>query len=437
MTADKHALVVVDPGHFHAALTLRQPHPRLADDVYVYAEGGPDLERFLDIVAAFNRRPVAPTRWRLHVYRGGDYLQRLRAERPGRLAIVAGRNDRKMALIERLHAHGFSVLADKPWVIGSDQLGALRAVTTNPPLAMDIMTERHEVAVRVQHALMRHEAVFGSLHAQPEQPALFLQSVHYLYKLVNQRPLVRPAWYFDVRVQGEGITDVNTHLVDLAQWLIGNDRACDTARDVELIAARQWPTAVPRERFRQITGLEDFPAALHGEVSDGALQYLCNASLSCRMCGVPVQTEVLWALAIPEGGADTHRICARGTRAQITVELDATTGFRTELTVRPQQPDAGYAQVLAAALASLQHEFPGLASQPAAGGYRIVIPDALRTTHEEHFALVLDEFIGYAECGKWPDRLGPDLVAKYTLLQRAREMAHGPAGGNEGSTPNG
>src|SRR6185436_9981639 len=28
LAADKHTLVVLDPGHFHAALTLRQRHPR-------------------------------------------------------------------------------------------------------------------------------------------------------------------------------------------------------------------------------------------------------------------------------------------------------------------------------------------------------------------------------------------------------------------------
>ena len=120
MTADKHTVVVVNPGHFHAALTLRLAHPRLSDDVHVYSEDGPDLERFLAIVRAFNERPIAPTRWKLHVYRGQDYLQRLLGERPGRLAVVAGRNDHKMALIAQLHANGFLVLGDKPWIIRPD-----------------------------------------------------------------------------------------------------------------------------------------------------------------------------------------------------------------------------------------------------------------------------------------------------------------------------
>jgi hypothetical protein len=76
-------VVVLDPGHFHAALTLRRSHPRLNQDVYVYAQDGADVESFLHIVHSFNQRPQDPTSWTLHVYRGADYLERLRTERPG------------------------------------------------------------------------------------------------------------------------------------------------------------------------------------------------------------------------------------------------------------------------------------------------------------------------------------------------------------------
>ena len=52
----KHKLVVVNPGHFHAALTLRERHALLSDEVYVYAEDGPELRDFLQLVASFNER---------------------------------------------------------------------------------------------------------------------------------------------------------------------------------------------------------------------------------------------------------------------------------------------------------------------------------------------------------------------------------------------
>jgi hypothetical protein len=56
----------------------------------------------------------------------------------------------------------------------------------------------------------------------------------------------------------------------------------------------------------------------------------------------------------------------------------------------------------------------------------VVIPSALRTTHEDHFAAVLDQFIAYVDSGAEPPNVGPDLVAKYTLLAEARELSkHG------------
>ena len=87
-----HTLLFLNPGHFHAALVLRERHPSLSDDVYVYAEPGPELDGFLEIVESFNNRKVNPTRWRLNVYRGQDSLEKLIAEKKGDIAILAGRN---------------------------------------------------------------------------------------------------------------------------------------------------------------------------------------------------------------------------------------------------------------------------------------------------------------------------------------------------------
>jgi hypothetical protein len=78
---------------------------------------------------------------------------------------------------------------------------------------------------------------------------------------------------------------------------------------------------------------------------------------------------------------------------------------------------------LASAVAVLQPQYPGLTVEPDGDAYRIGIPQSLRTTHEEHFAAVLDEFVGYLDRGGPPAVLGPDLVAKYTLLGRAKELA--------------
>lgn len=423
MAVDPHTLVVLNPGHFHAALTLRKSHPRLSDVVHVYAEDGPEVEGFLRIVQTFNERAHDPTQWKLRVYRGAGYLERLRSERPGDVVIIAGRNDTRMKAIHLLHADGFLVLGDKPWLIAADQISMLQQATATPPLAWDIMTERHEIASRLQQALAAQPEVFGRFRIDREEPAIEMRSVHHLYKVVNRRPLVRPHWYFDTAVQGEGITDVTTHLIDLTQWLIGDGRPSEYDRDVELVSARQWPTTVPRDVFALVTGLQDYPETLRGNVVDGALRYLCNAQLSYRLCGVPVQLESLWHLAIPEGGGDTHYAIVRGTRADLIVDQGPHTGFRTELTIRPVSADADYARALQKTVAALRDGFPGLGVEPAGSAFRIAIPETLRTTHEEHFAAVLDQFLTYADSRQWPDELGPDLVTKYTLLARAAQLS--------------
>jgi predicted dehydrogenase len=224
-------------------------------------------------------------------------------------------------------------------------------------------------------------------------------------------------------VQGEGITDVTTHLVDLAQWITGGGEAFDYDRDVELLSARQWPTEVPRDMFRRITGLDDFPEVIRDRIADGVLSYLCNAAIRFQLRDIAVAIESRWALAIAEGGGDTHYVLVRGTAADLIVEHSGRTHYVTELTVRPVEGGAGYAAALRSAIKTLEDAFPGLGIEPSAGEFRITIPHALRTTHEQHFAKVLDQFLSRIDGGELSDNCGRDLVAKYTLLARAVELS--------------
>ena len=420
----KHTIVILNPGHFHAALALRERHPRIDDDVYVYAEEGPDVDNFESLVRSFNDRAADPTRWRLHVYRDADYLAKLIAQRPGDVVIVAGRNNEKMPLIHLLHEQKFHVLGDKPWLIKSEQIGLLKKVASTAPLAMDIMTERHEIVNQVQRTLVQQSEVFGDYRIDGDQPAVAIRSVHHLYKMVNNKPLRRPAWYFDPAVQGEGITDVTTHLVDLVQWITGNGVRFDFNWHVEQLSARQWPTEVSRHIFSRITGLVDFPVALRGRVVDGALQYLCNSALSYRLRGIPVEIEALWGLEESQGGGDLHHAILRGTRSDLIVDQGPETGFQTLLTVNPVEGGQAFAEALTDAVARMQTEFPGLGIAPTGTRFRITIPKALRTTHEQHFAAVLQTFLGYVDQGKWPGNLDSDLDTKYTLLAQARDLSH-------------
>ena len=61
-------LAFLDPGHFHAALTLGERHPQVRDDLVVHAPKGPELDDFLGLVdsgraSAANYDPQTRARW--------------------------------------------------------------------------------------------------------------------------------------------------------------------------------------------------------------------------------------------------------------------------------------------------------------------------------------------------------------------------------------
>jgi hypothetical protein len=70
---------------------------------------------------------------------------------------------------------------------------------------------------------------------------------------------------------------------------------------------------VPRDLFRRITGLDDFPERLRPRVTGDVLSYLCNAAMGFRLRGIGVAIESRWALAFPEGGGirTTHGCAER------------------------------------------------------------------------------------------------------------------------------
>lgn len=431
-----HTLMFLAPGHFHAALTLRERHPLVGDEIAVYASEEAEVREFLDLVASFNLRPERPTAWRPVLRVGGDPLARLLAERPGDLVILAGRNDRKLGWIRRLHDAGLPVLADKPWMAGGAALADLRHVLAGPPLAMEMMTGRHEITMAVERMLVAAPDVFGGF-APDGGAAITFESAHHLEKRVNGAPLRRPPWYFDVTTQGDGLEDIPTHLVDHAQQLVshagrsahgpgGSGRPSDdaaTSLPLQIVAARCWPTMVPRELFARVTGLADFPTALADLVGDHGLEYFANAQLAFRCGGVLVETSTRWELTEPPGAGDAHWAHLRGTRADIHVEQSAATGWRRRLLVTPRRDPTATEEALRRCLADGEPKLPGLGVTRSPDGWELSIPPALRTPHESQFPRVLDEFLGYVERGEWPARRAADTRGKYELLAEARVLA--------------
>ena len=420
-----HTLLILNPGHFHAALVLRQSHPALSRDVFVYSEGGADLDRFVEMAESFNTRTDNPTDWRLHITTGGDCREKLIREKKGDIVVIAGKNDAKMDHIDQLSRAGFHVLADKPWIITEDALPQLNAaMAPDRPFSLDIMTERFEITTILQKQFLVEEDVFGRVAIDPNgRPSVFKESVHHLYKIVNDRPLVRPAWYFDVAVQGEGIVDVTTHLVDMTHWMLFPDRSVHFDRDIQLQQARRWPTAIPLNMFRKITQADRFPDALGAQVADDTLQCFCNGELLYRVKGIPVHVRAIWNLEIPEGGGDTHRSIIRGTRSDLLIRQLPERGFKVELLIEPKKQPASVAAAVEKCIDHWADRFPGLSASREGDNIRIDIPDRLRTTHEEHFCQVRDQFLDDLDQHRYPAEERDCIVSKYTLLAKARHLA--------------
>jgi len=420
-----HTLLILNPGHFHAALVLRERHPSLSDDIYVYSEPGPDLDRFLEIAESFNNRQVNPTCWKLSVYRGKDCLEKLIHEKKGDLAVLAGRNNIKMKNIDTLNRAGLAILADKPWVITQAALPLLRStLASDRPLAADIMTERYEIATLLQKEFLADENVFGRIRIEVDAgPSVFKECVHHLYKIVNDKPLVRPAWYFDIDVQGEGIVDTTIHLVDMTQWMLFPGNPIDYEKDIELIEARRWETGVPLDKFAKITGADQFPQTVHEYVKDDILHYFCNGELIYRIKGVPVHLREIWHLDEPPGGGDTHRSLIKGTRSDLMIRQLPERGFKTELLVVPRVNRSQVEEAVQACLRKWSDRYPGLSAIPEKNALLIKIPDNLRTTHEQHFCQVRDAFLEHLDTGTEPAEHRAGTIAKYTLLVEARKKA--------------
>ncbi len=425
----RNTLAVLNPGHFHAALSLRDPHPALNDDVYVYAPDGEELETFCNYIRDFNSRTQSPTHWNLHVYKGTDSLEVLIREHKADIVILAGKNDSKIGNIEQLNRAGFAIFADKPWVTEEKNLVALNAaLDAKRPLTADIMTERFEITTLLQKMFLAEPGVFGVPFIDPNGgPTIFKESVHHLLKMVNDKPLKRPPWYFDVKVQGEGIVDVTTHLVDMTHWMLFPGEKIEFARDIHLKAAKRWATPVPLEKFSAITRHEEFPASVLQDVKDSVLQCYCNGELEYHVKGIPVHIRVLWNIEAPPGSGDTHSSLIRGTKSNLSVRQLPEKNYLPEFLITPHDDTDSFIKPIETVLEKHRKDYAGLSLRPEGKDLIIDIPQTLRTTHEQHFGEARNAFLDMLETGSEPPELRTNIVSKYTLLVEAKKKALAPS----------
>ena len=423
--------VTIDPGHFHASLVQNRAYPEVDSAAKVFAPDGPELDAHLKLVEKFNSRAENPTAWTEDVYRGADYLARFSAaakagafgDRP--IVILAGKNDKKgdyaLAAVEA----GCNVLSDKPMAITPEVFAkterAARLAERKGLLFADIMTERNEITSILQRELTFHRDLYGSQEkGTPDDPAVTKESVHHFCKLVNGSPLKRPEWYYDTAVQGMGIADVTTHLVDLVQWeTFPGERLAKS--DVKVLAARTWPTRITPDEFRMSTG---------GERKE-AFDCRANGEFTWTLKGVHCKVSVRWDFMAPKGTGDTHYSLMRGTKAELFIRQGKLEGYKPMLYVRSRAKDrdgiAGTEHALGEALESLASRYPGVgccrvADEP--GTWRIFCPERYDIGHEAHFSQVVKTFLGWMKPGRREDPLYIDnMLVKYHTIVEAWKMA--------------
>jgi predicted dehydrogenase len=421
-------LITIDPGHFHAALVQKRMYNQVSPDVHVYAPAGPDCQQHLARIQSYNSRTADPTEWNEIVYTGPDFFEKMLAEKAGNVVVLSGNNKKKAEYISRSVSSGFNILADKPMIIDPADFPALKAdfdlAKSKGLLIYDVMTERFEVTTILQKLLSRNESLFGHIKSgSKDEPAVTKISVHHFSKVVSGIPLIRPAWFFDVTQQGEGIVDITTHLVDLIQWECFPEQILTTG-DINMITARRWPTLISKDEFKGVTGLDNFPDYLAKDIKDGKLNVYSNGEMVYQIKGVFAKVSVEWKYQAPPGGGDTHYSIMHGTECDLVIKQGAGEKFVPTLYIENIKSKSmnDFRAKLKEAVVALPYDSLGI-EDASANSFKIRIPSKYRVGHEEHFGQVTAKFLEFMKEGKLPDWEVAGMITKYYTTTSALKMA--------------
>jgi len=423
-------LMTVDPGHFHAALVQKTMYEQVSPDVYVYAPEGPDYLQHIDRINSYNNRADNPTSWNEIIYTGWDFFDKMLEDKPGNVVVLSGNNKKKAEYISGSIEAGLNVLADKPMIITPEDFPkleqAFKVAAEKGVVLYDIMTERYEVTTILQKLLSKNEEIFGTLTTgSQEDPAVTKVSVHHFSKIVSGAQLQRPAWFYDVEQQGEGLVDITTHLVDLVEWECYPDQILNPS-DVVIGSAKRWPTLISKEEFKVSTGLDEFPDYLQKDVKEGKINVYSNGEIIYQLKGTWAKVSVIWNFMAPPGGGDTHYSLMRGTKCDLVIKQGAEEKFLPTLYIENLKglKMNDFTAKLKEALGSLPYD--SLLVEPSGkNALKISIPKKYRVSHEEHFAQVMGKFLEYMQSGKVPEWEIQAMITKYftttSALKKARE----------------
>jgi len=424
-------LAVLDPGHFHASLLQKFPQKQVNDTVWVYAPEGDELDQYLRSIEGYNQRADNPTDWNEVVYAGNDYLEKMIREKKGNVVVLAGNNGKKTNYIAQLINAGYNVLSDKPMVINKEGFELLKATFDSARVQdiylYDVMTERYDIINTLTRELVNNKELFGDLQVgTTDEPAVSMQSVHHYFKEVSGNVLVRPAWFYDVDQQGEGLVDVATHLVDLVNWQCFPTELIDFGNDVKITGAKHWPTKLTLEDFTRSTTLEAYPEFLKKYVMNDMLNVYGNGTINYQVKGKNISVTVLWNYQAPEGGGDAYSALIKGTQANVAIVQNEEEHYIKQLYIEKNQTTDGkvFESALKNVITELQKTYPYISTKKiSAERYQIVIPVERRKGHEDYFGMVAAKYFQYLVNRDMPEWEISNMLTKYYITTSALELA--------------
>lgn len=423
-------LLTLDPGHFHAALVQKTSYADIDSNVHVYAPEGKELDAYKNLVNQYNTRESNPTKWNTILYTGSDFAEKMLQEKKGNVVVLSGNNRLKTQYIQQSVEAGLNVLADKPMAIDIENFGklkqAFKTAEEKKVLLYDIMTERSEITNILQQELIQRPELFGELlKGSAKDPAVYIESIHYFFKNVSGKPLVRPDWFFDPKQQGDAIADVATHLVDLVQWECFPGVPLDYNKDINVYSSRTWPTPLTPAQFQSITGKSTYPDFLKPYVvKDSILNTHANGEMSYTIKDIHVKIIARWDYKAEQGG-DSHLAIVKGSKATLEIRQTKEENFKPVLYIRAIDGKGGEAfdQSVQGTITNLEKKYPGITVEKKGKEWMLVIPEKYDVGHEAHFGQVMERYLQYLKDGKLPEWEVPNMIAKYYTTTKALDLA--------------
>lgn len=418
---DRAQLLVIDPQHFHAALVQKYSHPNIDSIVHLFAEKEEVAIGYTQLISQFNSREDSPTNWQTNSYYGADFLQQAFSQSNGNLVVLAGDNSKKVGYMKYAIENVMDVFADKSLVINKKGFLELdKLLSQKNSLVYDIMTERYDVKNDLLKTLILNEDFSGGFEQKALKPLITFNSTHHFLKEVSGKPLIRPALFFNVKQQGEGLVDVTTHYIDLVQWILSSERVIDIEKDLELQTSERWGTLISKEQFAKATNLAEYPNHLLEAVKNDQLKIFSNGKIDYMFRNIPISIAVQWNVESKEGKSD--QLNASFLTKKIQFEICPDEHGKSSIFLKPLVEEEDFEGEIRVTLANT-NRFAAVDVKKIGDKYQLIIPDELYFSHEEHFAKVLNQFLIYREERKIPEWETSFLRAKYYLTTLALEKA--------------